>query len=183
MFCPRCGQEQINNETRFCSRCGFLMDGMLEVVINGGLPPKFFNQIDSKAISPRRKGVKQGGLLLMSGLFIVPLLGVLSTLLDFDPTVVGLAAIITFVGGIVRMLYALIFESGVPVTQQEDGLLDTVKQNLIEKAKGKKELPPEKTAPASSYIAPGQGNWRDTKDLTKTSVTENTTKLLDDDVI
>lgn len=181
LYCPRCGQEQLLNATRFCSRCGFLMDGMAEVVMNGALPPQFFNQNDPKAISPRRKGVTQGGMMMLTGVVLVPLLGVLSSLLNFDETVVGLAAIITFLGGFVRILFALIFQSGVPVVAEEEGLLDTVKQNLIEKAKGKKELPPQQTIPASSYMPPEQGNWRDTKDLVKTSVTENTTKLLDED--
>lgn len=181
IFCPRCGQEQLLNDTRFCSRCGFLMDGMTEVVMNGALPPQLFNQTDPKAISPRRKGVTQGGLLMLSGIVIVPLLGALSAFLDFDPTLVGIAAIITFLGGFVRILYGLIFESGVPVISEEEGLLGTVKQNLIEKAKGKKELSPKQTESASSYMPPEQGNWRDTKDLVKTSVTENTTKLLDED--
>lgn len=181
MYCPRCGQEQVSHELRFCSRCGFLMDGMLEVVMNGALPPQLFNKTDPKAISPRKKGVKQGGMLMLSGVVIVPLLGVLSSLFYFDETVVGLAAIITFLGGLVRILYALIFQSGVPVVSEEEGLLDTVKQNLIEKAKGAKALPPEQSVPASSYIPPEQGKWRDTDDLVKTSVTENTTKLLDED--
>ena len=181
LFCPRCGQEQLNNDTRFCSRCGFLMDGMAEIVMNGALPPKLFDRNDPKAISPRKKGVKQGGMLMLSGVVLVPLLGALSAFLNFDPTIVGIAAIITFLGGFVRIIFGLIFESGVPVVSQEESLLDTVKQNLIEKAKGTKALPPEQSVPASSYIPPEQGKWRDTNDLVGTSVTENTTKLLDED--
>ncbi len=179
MFCPRCGLEQFNNETRFCSRCGFLMDGMLEVVMNGALPPKFFEKDDPKAISPRKKGVKQGGFLMLSGLIIVPLLGILSAIFNFDGAVVGLMAIITFLGGFVRILYALIFQSSIPVVEHEEGLIDAVKQNLIEKAKGKKELSAQQTEPASTFMPPEQGKWRDTKDLVGNSVTENTTKLLD----
>lgn len=182
MFCPRCGLEQLNNNTRFCSRCGFLMEGMLEVVLNGALPPKLFERTDPKAVSPKKKGVNQGGLLMLSGVVIVPLLGALSELLNFDTTIIGIAAIITFLGGFVRILYALIFESGVPVISEDEGLLDTVKQNLIEKAKGKKELSPSQSVPASAYIPPEQGNWRNTNDLAQAGITENTTKLLDEDV-
>lgn len=182
MYCPRCGLEQLNNDTRFCSRCGFLMDGMLEVVMNGALPPKFFDKTDSMAISPKKKGVKQGGFLMLSGVLIVPLLGIIAGALNFGEIIVGLAAIITFLGGFVRILYALLFESSIPAISEEEGLLDTVKQNLIEKAKGTKALPPEQSVPASSYIPPEQGKWRTTNDLTGTSVTENTTKLLDEDV-
>lgn len=41
------------------------------------------------------------------------------------------------------------------------------------------ELPPQQSFPASSYVSPMPGNWRDTNDLQPTSVTESTTKLLE----
>ncbi len=41
-------------------------------------------------------------------------------------------------------------------------------------------LPPQQSVPASFYAAPQAGNWRDTNDLQPTSVTENTTKLLEE---
>ncbi len=31
MFCPQCSQEQISEDTRFCSRCGFLMTGVSQL--------------------------------------------------------------------------------------------------------------------------------------------------------
>ena len=36
MFCPRCSQEQINPEIRFCSRCGFPLSDVAEALDNDG---------------------------------------------------------------------------------------------------------------------------------------------------
>ena len=34
MFCPHCGHQQVSNETRFCSRCGFSLDLVVDLVAN-----------------------------------------------------------------------------------------------------------------------------------------------------
>lgn len=177
VFCPRCGQEQISNETRFCSRCGFLMTGLAEVVLSGGLNQQL-QTTGAKPVTPRRKGVKQGGSLVLLGIFVVPILGVLSEIFNFSGDIVGLAAIIFFLGGILRMIYAAIFESGNPAdTTLEENVMQTA-QKLLNKKPQANALPPQQEIPASSYIPPTQGNWRDTNDLTPTSVTDSTTKLL-----
>jgi hypothetical protein len=41
-------------------------------------------------------------------------------------------------------------------------------------------LPPQQSIPASAYVQPAAGSWRDTNDL-QPSVTEGTTKLLEKD--
>ncbi len=41
MFCPRCSQEQVSEETKFCSRCGFSLSLVAEVLTNGGFLPVF----------------------------------------------------------------------------------------------------------------------------------------------
>src|SRR2546430_2678510 len=57
VYCPRCGQEQISPEIRFCSRCGFLMTGLAEVVLNGGVPQQL-TATGAKLPTPRRRGLK-----------------------------------------------------------------------------------------------------------------------------
>lgn len=180
VYCPRCGQEQISNETRFCSRCGFLMTGIAEVILQGGMLQQF-EIAGAKPITPRRKGVKQGGSMVLLGILVVPLLGVLSEIFNFSGDIVGLAAIIFFLGGILRMIYAAIFESGNPSEKTlEENVMQTA-QKLLNKKPQANALPPQQEISASSYIPPTQGNWRDTNDLTPTSVVENTTKLLHKD--
>src|SRR5687767_6020552 len=78
MFCPQCGQQQATGVIRFCSRCGFPLDGVIQLLSTGGMVPVYRNPDEPVPVSERRKGVKQGGLLLLLGAVLVPLLGVIS---------------------------------------------------------------------------------------------------------
>lgn len=107
---------------RFCSRCGFPLEGAMVLLAHGGSLPNYQPPPGQKTISPRRKGVKQGALLMLIGAVVVPLLGVLAS---FAPGRIGTpfeffaaaAAILCFVGGPLRILFAAIFEEGAPAAQ------------------------------------------------------------------
>ncbi len=79
MFCPQCGQQQTSGLIRFCSRCGFPLDGVIQLLGNGGMLPAYRSPEEATQMSPRKKGVRQGGILFLSGILVVPLLGVLSS--------------------------------------------------------------------------------------------------------
>ena len=179
MFCPNCGQEQTSRETKFCSRCGFLMIGVTDLIANGGTSPYY--TAEPKTLSPRKKGLKQGGAWVLLGIFIVPLLGVLTNILYFSTYFVGLAAIIFFLGGFLRMVYALIFESGNPADKTLEENVFLTAQKLMNKRPKQNQLPPQQSIPVNNYVPPMPVNWRDTNDLSPTSITDNTTKLLQKD--
>src|SRR5215203_891472 len=103
MFCPRCGQEQISNETRFCSRCGFLMTGVGELVANGGNTALTVPQT-AKPDSPRKRGLKQGLFIFLLTFLIVPIIAILSVWTHAQPFGIPIAAILLFVGGLLRMV-------------------------------------------------------------------------------
>lgn len=176
MFCPRCGQEQTSEQTRFCSRCGLLMSGMQEIIGNGGVLQVYDNT--PKTPSARKRGLKQGGAMILLGAFVVPMLGVLSNIFMYSTDVVGLAAIIFFLGGFLRLIYAAIFESGNPNDKTLEENVVATAQKLMNKKKNVAELPPQQSIPVNNYVPPTQGSWRETNDLTPTSVTDSTTKLL-----
>lgn len=179
MYCPRCGQEQPNERTRFCSRCGFLMEGMAEIVGNGGLPKAFLDKQDPHAVSPRKRGLKQGALLFMSGFIIVPILTMITIMLDAEPFAVVISAVLTFLAGFLWMIYSLIFQSGVPELADE-GIIDTIRQDLSGRIRNQETLPAGEPEPASADYAPPAGNWRETAGLGRGSVTEETTRTLDE---
>ena len=117
MFCPQCGQQQVTGVIRFCSRCGFPLDGVIQLLASGGMVPAYRSPDEPVPISPRRKGVKQGVVLLLSGLVIVPILAMFANFAGgatFLEILAALAAIICFVGGPLRMFYAAVFEEGAP---------------------------------------------------------------------
>ena len=180
MFCPQCGQQQTPGTVRYCSRCGFPLDGVLQLLGNGGMLPVYRDPEAPKEISPRRKGVRQGGLLFLLGVLIVPILGLFASYSNaaFPEILAGLAAIICFIGGPLRMLYAAIFEEGAP-TPVFHGARPYV---------GPPMSTPKFGAPVHNAALPpppGQSasGWRSrptTAELAdRPSVTENTTRLLD----
>jgi len=182
MHCPVCGQQQISNETRFCSRCGFLLTGIAEVVASGGLIPgrAIANSVASS--SPRKRGLKQGLFIFLLSFLVVPLLAI-ATIADNadEPFAVVIAAILLTVGGLLRMAYALMFESNAPTLLTGD--ISPQAPHLFGSQPNASALPPARSMPASSYAPPSTGSWRDTKDLEHQpgSVTDSTTKLLQKD--
>jgi hypothetical protein len=178
MFCPQCGQQQVTGVIRFCSRCGFPLDGVIQLLNSGGIIPAYRDSNEPVKISPRRKGGKQGGLLLLSGALIVPILAMFASFAHgstFLEILAALAAIICFVGGPLRMLYAAVFEEGAPPRPRLYG--PPVQMHA------QQHLAPHGQAPALPPPPARQhGSWRrpNTAELASPpSVTENTTRLLE----
>jgi hypothetical protein len=154
------------------------MTGLSEIVLGGGIPQQLLPSAP-KPPTARRRGLKQGGAWFLLGVVLVPLLGVLSQILRFPEEIVGLGAIIFFIGGIVRMLFALIFESGNPAEKTlEENVFHTA-QKLLNKKPQAGALPPQHSIPTEGYMPPRAANWRDTNDLEPSSVTDRTTQLLE----
>jgi hypothetical protein len=179
VYCPRCGQEQISAEVRFCSRCGFLMNGLAEVVLNGGIPAHMMSN-EPKPPTARRRGLKQGGAWFLIGVVLVPIFAILSSLINFPEELVALSAVLFFLGGIVRMIFALVFESGNPSDKTLEENVYQTAQKILKKQPPANALPPSQSIPVDHYAPPRAANWRDTNDLEPSSVTDTTTKLLHD---
>ena len=91
----------------------------MTVLAHGGIVPQYQPAEGERQISARRKGVKQGAMLFLLGALVVPLLGLFASYAPGRIDVVfeffaGAAAIICFLGGALRMLYAGLFEEGAP---------------------------------------------------------------------
>ena len=178
MFCPQCGQQQVTGVIRFCSRCGFPLDGVIQLLSSGGIIPAYRASDEPVQISPRKRGVKQGGLLLLSGILLVPILGMFASFStsSFPQMLAILASLICFIGGPVRMLYAALFEEGAPSPLRH--YPQPVPMHVA---------PPQFAPPAQAPALPppaarAQGGWRrpNTAELANPpSVTENTTRLLE----
>ena len=178
MFCPQCGQQQVTGVVRFCSRCGLPMDGVIQLLGTGGIVPAYRASDEPAPVSPRRKGVKQGTVLLLSGLVLVPILGMLASFAQgstFLEILAGLAAIICFVGGPLRMLYAALFEEGAAKPRHYGPPIPMQAPQQFTPHPQAHALPPQ---PARS-----PGAWRrrpNTAELANPpSLTENTTRLLE----
>lgn len=180
MYCPQCGQLQAPGTVRFCSRCGFPLDGVIQLLGTGGVLPVYRDPQTPQEMSPRKRGVRQGGILLLSGIIVVPICGVFNSYIgsSFTEILVALAAIIFFLGGPLRMLYAALFEEGAP-NPFHQGPRPYVSPAVPA---------PQFGAPAHNPALPpppaqSASGWRSrpiTAELAnRPSVTENTTRLLD----
>lgn len=174
MYCPRCGQQQATDSMRFCARCGLAMEGTMQLLAHGGMLP-VYEPPGERTISPRRRGVKQGAFLMLLGALIVPVFGVLSAfapgrLENVFEFFAALSAVLCFVGGPLRMLFAAVFEEGAPATHY------TQQTNYKVPPARPTALPP---APAANPAS----QWRQRPDTgeiqPRPSVTDSTTQLLD----
>lgn len=177
MFCPNCGNERVSDATIYCNRCGFLLTGTAELIANGGVSTTAISSPNAKAISPRKKGLKQGLFIFLLTFLVVPIVGIFTQAIGAEPFAVGIAAVGLFMGGLLRMVYALMFESGEPGGQTLEQKGAAVLQKVIAERKAA-QLPEQRGQPAVDFVAPQRGDWRDTTDLEPSSVTESTTRLL-----
>ncbi|HKQ99376.1 MAG TPA: zinc ribbon domain-containing protein [Pyrinomonadaceae bacterium] len=182
MYCPQCGQQQASNEMRFCSRCGFPLGGVVELLARGGVFGSNTEGVEEQGHSPRRNGVRQGVMLMLIGTVVVPILAIINsfqhqtTLLDI---LVPLSAVIFFAGGLMRILYAVLFEKGAsaskPSSQEYAPPAQPAPLNASTRVSA---LPPAQSIPAQDF-APRRMNTAEL--VTPPSVTENTTRLLDEE--
>jgi hypothetical protein len=174
MYCPKCGQEQAVDDVRFCPRCGFTLGFVSGLVANNGMLPAHLmpNSPAARGHSPRHKGVRQGGTLMLVGAALVPILALLVAMTGLDTEII-LTGVIVLIAGLARLLYAAIFEEGVPTTAPPVG--PQTDAQLFSAAQPRAALPHHQTP------APVSFRRRDTAELVSppASVTENTTRLLD----
>ncbi|HEV3471413.1 MAG TPA: zinc ribbon domain-containing protein [Pyrinomonadaceae bacterium] len=176
MFCPECGQQQASDEVRFCSRCGFQLAGVTGLLATRGALPAGAVPAPAAAETPRRRGVRQGAKLLLFGIFLAAILGILSEVSRGSlPEELPAIGAVIFLGGLLRIIYAALFEDG-PYRQQAAPHPAYVPP-AAPPARGP-ELPPARSIPARDYAAPRA----DTSEISyRPSVTEGTTRLLDDE--
>ena len=177
MHCPRCGQQQVSEETKFCSRCGLQLVIVTELLANGGVLPQLAALQTKKTFFNKKNGVMFGvGWFIFFTMFLTSVWGIL----DVDE-LAALCAVTGVFGALLILISSLVFLPSskqmlrMPV-QEFPGTQPTAlyaNQNLT-------ALPPQQQQPANQYAAP-PGSWRapDTGDLVGPgTVIEGTTKLL-----
>ena len=177
MFCPRCGQQQVVEELRFCPRCGFTLGFVAELLTNNGMMPAHLvpDYAPARELSPRRKGVRQGGMVMLVGGALVPILGILGAATGVGGEM-ALLGVILFIAGLARLLYAAIFQDSYPEAQP--GALPPPPQQRA--APHFQPAQPRAQLPQHQHPAPTSFRRADTAELVAppASVTENTTRLL-----
>lgn len=178
MFCPQCGQRQVANDVRFCSSCGFPLGVVSEVLAHRGQLPVLAPAQASRSLSPRQKGIRQGAMLMLSTMLVVPLVVFISVFITGAPEFfIPAAAVICIIGGLLRIIYALMFEEPAPPASAPAYAPPVMPHNYLGTLERGSALPPAQSAPAYASRPPRF----DTDELAppRASVTDHTTRLLE----
>jgi len=179
MHCPRCGQQQVSNETKFCSRCGLQLGLVAQLIANEGFLPQLTELYTKKrGIFTKKNGVIFTALWFVFWVMMIP---AFAGLADAEE-VAGVSAVFGLFTTIMLLILSLGFLSS---SRRKIDLSVLEAANvpppaLYGNAAGQAALPPQQSQPATNYVAP-QGAWRtpDTGELVRPgSVTDSTTKLL-----
>jgi hypothetical protein len=165
MYCPKCGQQAFD-EVRFCSRCGFRLDGVTALLDHDtsiAQPPL---EPPASKRSAKQKGMRFGVKLIFFSIVLAPIFFAISISRDVDTPAPMLVPITIFLLGLMRLLYSVIFE-------EEHAPANQKPQPLQVRAFNQTALPP----PPASVTAPRRVKTADM--INPPSITENTTNLLD----
>ncbi len=175
MFCPKCGQPQLNDAVRFCSRCGFPLAGVADLLARDGVPAHGSGPVGPQPLSPRGRGIRQGGAIMLVGLFLTPMIAMLHPLAHL-PGEYSLLGVMVFMAGLLRLLGAIIFESGAATAQGATTYVPPPAQAVFGPRANAQPLPPGDFRPAQADFP----RRPDTAEIVHppASVTDHTTRLL-----
>jgi hypothetical protein len=181
MHCPKCGQQQISEEVRFCSRCGFLLEGVAQVVAQGGtIPPVMMYRpappLPAGEPTTKQRATRRGTKIVFWSVVLFPFFFAIALAADGPgPLIVPFTL---FFLGIMQIIYARLFGEHMLPSRRErrERRKQAEMRPLYEPPAA---LPPTQAAPTAP---PSFRQRADTAEFATPpgSVTENTTRLLDD---
>jgi hypothetical protein len=135
-------------------------------------------------LSPRQKGIRQGAMVMLITLLVVPLLAIFGVaMLGFPGELVALAAVGLPVGGFLRIMYAILFESNgpaLPAAPQPSYVPPPAIPNYLgTPPQPSHTLPPRQATPIPTPARPQRYNTGELVNPPSASVTDHTTRLLD----
>ena len=176
MYCPRCSQQQVSDDIRFCSRCGFKLDAVADLLLTDGVPLK------------SGKDFPLAATLIAAAMLFISILAVAMSLTYVGPAssqMVMFSIILALISSIfllsckpwrlVRKLFS--DDTGhVKAAKQSphamSGLTTQVKSTTREMA-----LPPAQSIPVTGFSS----QRVNTAEMAQpSSITEHTTRLLDE---
>jgi hypothetical protein len=161
MYCPKCSQPQVSDETQFCSRCGLPLRRMNELIRADATAVGQSKTNEDKSC-PRHRGIRQGAMLMALSVILVPAYVLLAALFpardrliessvsDTPFEKISQAILFTiFMAGLARLLYAQFFQ------QHTDGEESESQGARLHGPSSTYALPATQTIPVSSF-----GAWR-----------------------
>jgi hypothetical protein len=151
MFCPRCSQQQALEDARFCSRCGFQLSVVSRLLTTNGI----LSERETEYIPQSRKSSRLGLKAIFFSIIMIPI--IIGIGIIFDSPAPILIPFTFFLFGLSWTVYNRLFgEDLLALKQIEQPRVAMPRQAA---------LPPQRVNTAEMLQPP--------------SITENTTKLLD----
>lgn len=180
MYCPKCSQQQVSEETRFCSRCGCQLDAV-KSLLAGDENISLMGQAEPQCrlTAARKRDILLGAsvmlvcsiavaLLTISTVAGTPLQAVIIPLLLAWAALVSTLLLSGHAAREVSKLFSKDDSAALP-----KGASGSIRQ--VGASARHQALPHAESAPVS-----GLGSWRTTAELAQpSSITEQTTSLLD----
>ena len=157
---------------RFCSRCGFALSGVMELVATGGGVPQAPKKVKKRSAM---QGVRLGTWIILASVVYSLFVGVL-TAVDDDFAVLLLVSVVAFLVGFVRILYAAFVQDR--RERREMDSQDPLSLSTQTSSNVRKQLNQTTAAPVESFTRPIK---KTAEVVQPPSVTENTTRFLDDE--
>lgn len=186
MYCPKCSQQQVSDEVRFCSRCGFPLSAVRELVAssssnsNSALVEHGAEAQQVGQLSRSQRGVRKGAQMMLATLALALVVGLLTAMRD-DFAILLIPLVLSFIVGFGRVLYGVFLaEKRAPkvkgATSQSQAVMPISGQT--DNAARRPELSPPRVAPIENFTAQ---RGKTAEMVQPPSVTENTTRLLDEE--
>ncbi len=174
MFCPKCSQQQVSEETKFCSRCGFQLNVIKALLVNDEMPQAQDAAIRKSDRSLRKRDVTFGALFMFLFALVVAILTV--DMPSAHSARIILLAIAWLVLTLLINIKPIIKYFSQPDSSTKDISTSETFSNLTAKIKHT-ALPSSHSIPAEDLIA---ANINTAEMVRPASVTERTTNLLDE---
>src|SRR6185369_5444297 len=168
MYCPNCGQQQVSEEMRFCSRCGLALSGLADWMAGGMLVRP---APETRVLSPsrRRKMIRRAAKLMFFSVALFPVFVLMSIAVD-EPGPIAVPAILFF-ASLMWMVYSRLF-----IDDTAPMLNPAAQQSTFGPMPTRMSL-----TPPTNISDFGRQQVRTNELAQAPSVTEHTTKLLDQD--
>lgn len=169
MYCPNCGQQQISDEMRFCSRCGFTLAPVAQLLKGGELLLARDEEPRRKFSMRHNKGARRGAKLLFFSVVIIPIAIGMAVITDSPgPAILPFTL---FLAGLFQLIYVAIF-GDTPLPEKS-----AHKTGVIQGAgQARPVLPSAENAPPTLIDSPPAHT---AEIVQPPSVTERTTTLLE----
>src|SRR5436853_5627037 len=101
MHCPSCGEKQVSSEIKFCSRCGFPMGLIAEILAHGGFLPQLAELNKNKSLFNKKNGVVFGVFwLIVFTMLFTSIMG----LANFPGEIIGASAVLGAFGALMIII-------------------------------------------------------------------------------